>query len=155
MFAMVPQICCIAPKMCGMVPKMRGMMPKMWGHGAKNVWHCAKTVWHCAENVWHGAPIPQSPNPIIPQSHNSPILQSPNPQIPQSPNPPIPYSMEYYKSLGATNQRINRQGDGHTSYQPSKQARIVISRPSDQFLRVGKNHPVVIKKSLKNVPSNH
>ena len=42
--------------------------------------------------------VPQSPNLLISQSPNLPISQSPNPQ-----------SMEYYKSLGATDRRT----DGH------------------------------------------
>ena len=85
-------MCGMVPKMCSMVPKICGIMQKLCGMEPKM---CGM--------------VPQSPNPIIPQS--------PNPQI-----PPIPYSMKYYKSLGATNQRIDRQGDGHTSYQASNQA---------------------------------
>ena len=54
-------------------------------HGAKNVRHCAENVHHGAENVRNGAENVR---------HGAPISQSPN--------PPIPYSMEYYKRLGAT-----------------------------------------------------
>ena len=59
--------------------------------------------------------VPQSPNPIIPQS--------PNPQI-----PPIPYSMKYYKSLGATNHGSTDKG---TDTQATKQATKQTSKNCD------------------------
>ena len=66
--------------------------------------------------------------------------------VPQSPNLPIPYSMEYYKSLGATDRRT----DGHwfsvtldsPQQQPQQQQQekgwlMVMADPSD--LGHGKN----------------
>ena len=78
-------------KMCGTVQKLCGRVQKMCGTVLKI---CSMVPKICGM-------VPQSPNPPIPQSPNLPI--------PLCPNPQILYSIEYYKSLGATHRRI----DGH------------------------------------------
>ena len=85
------------PKMCGMVPKMCSVK-NVW-HGAKNVRHGAGNVRHGTKNVRHGTKNLRHGAKNV--RHGAPI--------PQSPNPQIPYSMEYYKSLGASEQRTDKK----------------------------------------------
>ena len=124
--------------MCGMVLKTRSMVPKCVAC-CQNVQLCQKCATWCQKGAAWCLKCVAWCRKCAPWRQKCAAWcwneQSPNPPFPPSPNPPIPYSMEFYKSLGATDRPTDGKGDG----QPSRRTRIVISRQSPQFLGLCKN----------------